>query len=117
MSRAPFLVETFIQENLNEWIRLLGVKWRVTFEIVEQPIGGDPRTAAQSSYGKGDDGRTETHIVFYRALVGNARDAEETVIHEILHTYDFGLGMPPALHRFIARLERPLRMVRKRAAA
>ena len=112
-----FDLDASVKSHLDEWIRLLGSQWRVTYEIVDEPIGGDPRAVAQSDYGKAADGRLESHIRFYRPLVRSDSEAEEAAIHELLHLFDIGLWLPPALHRFIARLERPLRLARKRARA
>lgn len=104
-------VEDAARQHVRTWVHLLGLrKWHVTFEVTDDPIEGDPRNVARNDYSP-----FESHLTLYAPRLRTDRDVEEAVIHELLHLFDHGLGLPPALHRFIDRLERPLRMVRKRA--
>jgi hypothetical protein len=108
-----FDVETSVRDHLNEWLRLLGLdrQWAVTFDVLEGPITPD-RAIALNVYFKRRDGRRESHITFDAAQITNDREAEEAALHEALHLLDHGAR---DIHQFIARLERPLRLARKRA--
>lgn len=108
-------VESAAKSHLDAWIHLLDLKaWQVTFTVVDEPIGGDPKLVADNTYTIAGGARCSL-IRLYRPLLRSDRDVEEAVIHELLHTLDHGLGESQALHRFIGRLERPLRLARKRA--
>lgn len=109
-----FDVEDSIRGHLNEWLRLLGLdrQWSVTYDVLEGPITHD-KAVALNVYFKRQDGRRESHITFDAAQIGNDREAEEAALHEVLHLLDHGVK---DLHQFINRLERPLRMARRRAS-
>jgi len=109
-------IDAAAKRYLDIWIHLLDLKrWSVVFSVVDDPIESNNQLTADNTY-QISRGVGASHIRLYRPHLRSNRDVEEAVIHELLHLYDHGLGLPPALHRFIARLERPLRLARKRAS-
>lgn len=114
MARVAFDVEESIRGHLNEWLRLLGLErqWSVTYDVLEGPITKD-KAVALNVYFKRRSGHREAHITFDAGQITSDREAEEAALHEVLHLLDHGAK---DIHQFINRLERPLRMARKRAA-
>ena len=113
MRRRPFDAESAIKTHLDTWLHLLGLErqWSVTYEVLEGPITAD-RAIALNVYFKRQDGRRESHITFDGAQIRNDREAEEAALHEALHLLDHGLK---SIHQYIARLEHPLRLARRRS--
>lgn len=107
-------VEEAVRGHLNQWLYLLGLdrQWSVTYEVLEGPITPDGAVAL-NVYFKRRDGRKESHITFDAAQIRNDREAEEAAIHEAIHLLDHGVK---SHEHFIGRLERPLRLARKRAS-
>lgn len=106
-------VEDAIKRHLNAWLYLLGLErlWTVTYDVIEGPITPD-RAVALNVYFKRRTGKRESHITFDAAQIRTEAEAEEAALHEVLHLLDHGAR---DLHQFIGRLERPLRLARKRA--
>lgn len=107
-------VERLLQRDLDRWVHLLGLgAWRITWDVVDRPlIHGGEAVAAVSDYKKKRSGVRVAHIRFDRSDLTSPVRIEETVIHELVHIFDRGLGNDA--HKLIYRLERPLRLVRKR---
>ena len=104
--------EDAVREHLNRWLHLLGLdrQWDVTYEVLEGPITPD-RAVALNIYVKRRDGRQESAITFDAHQIRNDREAEEAALHEALHLFDHGAK---SIEKFIERLERPLRLMRRR---
>lgn len=107
-------VETLVQRYLDRWTYLLGLGgWRITWDIVDVPIiHRGEAVAAFSDVTKKRNGSRVARIRFDRADLKTPARIEELVIHELLHVFDHGLGEDA--HKLVYRLERPLRLVRKR---
>lgn len=101
---------------MDRWIYLLGLgAWRITWEISDKPlIHNGEEVAAVSDYERKRSGYQWARIRFYRPELTTPAKIEATVIHELLHIFDRGIGNDA--HKLIYRLERPLRMVRRRAS-
>ena len=109
-----FNAEPLLQRHLDRWIRLLGLgAWRISWEICDEPIDHDVPVAVNHYYVR-KTGRREAHIKFDRFQLTSDRKVEDTVIHELLHLLDHGIGNDA--HKLIDRLEGRLRLVRKRAS-
>ena len=113
MSGRPFDTEGAIKGHLDRWLYLLGLdrQWSVTYEVLEGPITAD-HAIALNVYFKHREGRREAHITFDSSQIRNDREAEGAAIHEALHLLDHGLK---SIHQYIARLEHPLRLARRRS--
>lgn len=107
-------VERLIQRDLDRWIDLFGLSsWKVTWELCDTPLGKDEPVAV-NEYHIRRTGSKKAHIKFDRFHLRSAAEIEKTVIHELLHIYDHGIGNDA--HKLIYRLERPLRRVRMKAS-
>lgn len=105
-------VETLVQRYLDRWSYLLGLgKWRITWEVVDRPIRPDAPVAVNDHVKKRSGYRT-AHIRFDRAQIATPAQVERTVIHELLHLFQHGIGEDA--EKLIERLERPLRLTRQR---
>lgn len=108
-------VERLLQRDLDRWVRLLGLTgWKITWDIPDGPITTDRAVAHNKYIRRRYDGRRAAHIRFDRDQLRSPAQIESAVIHELLHLFDHGIGNDA--HKLIYRLERPLRLVRKRLA-
>jgi len=108
--------ERHVQRHLDRWIYLLGLgSWKITFEITAKPIDREVSVADNHYYIR-RTGRREAHIRFDAFGLRTHAQIEKAVLHELLHLLDHGLGDSEALHKYIYRLERPLRRVRMKAS-
>ena len=102
--------ETLVQRHLDRWAYLLGLgKWRITWDIADG-LGHD--NSATIEYTKKRGGYQTAHIRFDRLQMTSPAKIESAVVHELLHLFDHGIGNDA--HKLIYKLERPLRLVRKR---
>lgn len=107
-------VEPLVQRHLDRWAYLLGLgKWHITWEVVDGPIDST-KPIARNDHFKRRSGYHVAHIRFDRTQVTTPVQVERAVIHELLHMHGYGIGNDA--ERLIERLERPMRLVRKRAS-
>ncbi len=106
--------DSAIKAHLDCWLRLLDLdrRWSVTYELTDDPIAHGA-AVAENIYVKKRDGKNTSRMRFHRPSVLNDRRAEEAVIHEVIHILDHGMK---SHEQFVERLERPLRLARKRAS-
>ena len=105
-------VERLIQRDLDRWIDLLGLtSWKITWELTDKPIDRDVPVAVNHYYVR-QTGRKEAHIKFDRFHMKSPASIEKAIVHELLHLLDHGIGNDA--HKFIERLEVPLRRLRMR---
>ena len=112
MTRSERLVKRYVER----WAYLLGLgAWRITWEVTEKPlVHAGEEVAAVSDYERKRSGYQWARLRFYGPELTTPAKVEATVIHELLHLFDRGIGNDA--HKLIYRLERPLRMVRQRAS-
>lgn len=107
-------IERSLQRHIDRWAYLFGLgSWKITWELVDQPISADV-PVAQNDYYVRRTGRREAHIKFDRFHLRSDAAVEKAVVHELLHLYDWGIGNDA--HKLIERLEVPLRRARRRAS-
>ena len=108
-----FSPERAIERHVQRWVYLLGLgRWHITWEITDLPIDHE-MPVARNDYTVLRSGRRVSRLRFDRFHIKSDASAEHAVIHELLHLADWGLGND--LHGFITRLERPLRLARRRS--
>ncbi len=101
--------------HLANWQRLLGLgRWRITWELLDEPIDKTQPVAVNHYYVR-RTGRREAHIRFDRWHLRTEAQVERAVIHELLHCLDWGIGNDA--HKLIDRLEAPLRRTRRLSRA
>lgn len=105
-------VERLLQRDLDRWAYLLGLGgWRITWDLLDEPISWDD-PVAQNNYYVRKTGYRTAHIRFSRAALTSPAKIEKAVVHELLHLFDHGIGNDA--HELIYRLEGALRRVRQR---
>lgn len=107
-------VERIVQRDIDRWAYLLGLgAWRITWEIVDKPlIHNGEEVMAVSHYERKRSGYQWAKLRFDRKELTSPSKIEATVIHELLHIFDRGIGNDA--HKLIYKLERPLRRMRRR---
>lgn len=105
-------VERHVQRHIDRWAYLFGLgKWRITWEVVDGPIDSTS-PVARNDHWKRRSGYQKAHIRFDRSQVTTPTQVESAVIHELLHLFGHGVGNDA--EKLIVRLERPMRLVRRR---
>lgn len=105
-------VERAIQRDIDRWVYLLGLgAWRITWEVVDGPIGRDGPVARNDHFVY-RNGYRKARVRFDRSQLTSPAQVERTVIHELLHLFQHGIGNDS--EKLIERLERPLRRMRQR---